>query len=160
MIIERATIIQDAEYLAENLRETDIREMKALSDANIRQRVVGSFLASRITISVFDDDKLLGIFGVAECKALGQGHGLIWLLGTKHLTPGSYQREFVALGRKWIPVFLSGFEVLENFIYEKNSASLRWLRHFGFTFENARPYGPKGNLFRHFSAKTGDLKNV
>lgn len=135
-IIEASATMQDAEYLAANLRERDIREIRLVSkDDNIRKHVVGSFLISKHRFSVYDGEKLLGIFGSARCDLLGKGHALIWLLGTKHLEENDYSREFLAIGRKYLPLLFVGFEVLENFISHENTASFKWLNRLGFVFE-------------------------
>ena len=39
---------------------------------------------------------------------------------------------------------------LHNYVYAKNDASIKWLKHLGFEVMQPEPYGPCAALFCHF----------
>jgi hypothetical protein len=52
---------------------------------------------------------------------------------------------------------LSLFPVLENMVDSRNKKSIRWLKHLGFTFSEAKPHPYSGVPFHDFEMRSGHV---
>lgn len=76
----------------------------------------------------------------------------IWLLGTPELTATKRRRlQLCTEGRGWVEHCIDRVGgPIGNDVYAKNTASIRWLKHLGFTVEPPRPLGQSCALFSRF----------
>lgn len=132
-------------YVAENLRAADVTEVRLSHNCSPHEAVRDSWANSHIVRGMAtDDDWPCGL-----CGLVGQR---IWMLGTDRLTESRHARwQLCVEGRKWVDSCLE--EVggpLFNDVYSKNTESIRWLKHLGFTVDRPKPMGHSAALFCHF----------
>lgn len=147
----------DIQYIAKRMRQADMDELRAAhgdgcSLLDILYRSV-EITPNALTRTAEDGEPLL-IVGAAPLPG-ETGHGIPWLLGTDRAM--DYPRQFVTEGRRLAAGWLMRFTVLENYIDVRNSVSIRWLRHIGFTIHEAVPFGVSRLPFHRFSMDSGVL---
>jgi hypothetical protein len=90
------------------------------------------------------DDKVMGIFGVAV-HTLVSTHGYPWFLGANGLE--QYRISFVKGTRLWLDRVKSRYDYLYTYIDARNTSSVSWLKHMGFTVHPPKPFGKENMLF-------------
>ena len=134
------------QYIAEHLRYQDRLEVLYSHGLAGEEAVIQSWKNSQICRCIdADDGKPVGICGVVDSS-------VIWLLGTENLlATSSHRRQFIRGGRTWVDGLMAdGCKVLENWALASNLATLRWLKHLGFTVDTPEPRGRSAQLFCHF----------
>ena len=91
-----------------------------------------------------DDGEPVGLTGLNGSR--------IWMLGTQELTATKRRRlQLCNEGRGWVEHCLdTAGMAIGNDVYSKNKASIRWLKHLGFSVAQPRPIGPSAALFCEF----------
>lgn len=148
-----ATVAAEAlAYIFDNLRETDLAEIKASTRLRPDRVFAEGIALSRHTWIIQDRTGLpIGVFGVAPSAFPDMG--IAWLVGTDGM-----EREATAIARqtrRYVAAMQQDFSVLTNWIDARNERSLQWLLRAGFHIIDADPaYGPERRLFYQF-ARTG-----
>jgi hypothetical protein len=135
----------DAEELYGRLRACDLAECLAYGQDDVREGIVASVEGSEFCFSAREDGELLAVFGVG---ALSRGTGSPWMLGTELLD--RRPRVLQSLSAPIVDQMLARFPHLLNFVHVRNTRSIRWLAHLGFTIHDPEPYGHAGELFHRF----------
>lgn len=150
-VLIRPTRIEDAVELAQNLRESDLAELRAYGHAQSNDEVIRRSVASSIMAwSAYIDGELACIMGVAPLS-ITSGIGSPWMFGTPVLD--KHNRVLVRNTPEYIARMLKAFPHLVNFVHSKNRTSVRWLRYLGFTLHEAKPYGTLGEPFQFFEMR-------
>jgi len=136
----REATMDDAEYVASNLRAEDIAELKKMqkqmSDTrNPHDATMDSWRWSDVRGTLVLDGKPAMIYGV-----MGSGTGVpkVWALGTDACRKAG--KVMVKLGREVSDALANDYMIMENWCDADYKASLRWLRLIGFTVEEPK-YG-------------------
>lgn len=126
----REATMDDAEYIASNLRKEDIAEIKKMREADPREAVINSFNWSDVRGTLVLNGKPALIYGV-----VGSGTGVpkVWALGTDACRKAG--KVMVKLGREVSDALANEYMIMENWCDADYVASLRWLRLIGFTVE-------------------------
>ena len=131
--------------IGQNLREEDRTEVWLSHQVDGLEAVFDSWELSDICRCIeTDDGRPVGITGLVKDR--------IWMLGTDELTATRRGRlQLCNEGRGWVEHCLevAGMPI-GNDVYSKNTASIRWLKHLGFTVADPRPIGHAGALFSAF----------
>lgn len=145
---------QDIEHVAANLRAGDIQELQAVGGPEfdlMRCLVLSVAVSDDVYVLVTAAGEPVGLTGVAPVSLLG-GLGCPWLLGTDALP--RYPRDIVTLGRGLVRKWESRYSHLFNYVDARNTRSIAWLQHIGFTVSPAQPHGPHGVPFHRFERCT------
>jgi hypothetical protein len=130
--------------LVPRLRDADLREIKAATDASpldvLREGAEQSVPSCTI---IGNYDTVAGMFGATR-------EGRVWLLGSEELVTSPLNRQFLRECRRWCDKLHDLYPLLWNVIDERNEVHIRWLKWMGFTFINKKPYGPHGLPFLEF----------
>jgi len=119
----------DCREMASFMREQDANEVMASNGLNPLRSLQASFKASRECHSVIHEDgSIVGMFGVADCKAFGSP----WLLGTDKLI--DTKKEFIPQAIEWVKKINNDYPLLLNYVHADNTVSKRWLKSLGFQF--------------------------
>lgn len=121
------------------MRSQDRDELAAFGERDPLTAVVESLRASSHAASVFVNDELACIFGVARIGGLVSAFGAPWLLGTQ-----GFERHARILARQapaYTAQMLALYPVLRNRVHASNTVSRRWLERLGFTLGPEQPDG-------------------
>jgi hypothetical protein len=147
MIDIRASYIDDADHI--RVRADDCREIWRTSLSDPNKAIRRAILSSRDAWTVFVDDEIMCIFGVATSSMINRV-GTPWLLGSDLIVEHKY--EFLAGSKKYIDLMKHGYSKLVNHVDQDNELSILWLQWLGFDVETeAKPYGAIGKPFRKFT---------
>lgn len=155
MVYVRQSVLADAIELAPNLRQADLDELSALRTDDPLFALIAPFTDQNAqTYSIVgDQNEVVGIFGVNE-------FGAVWMLSSDLLYE-RYKKEFIRQAKHWIDVLHAPHEFIYNYVDQRNTVSINWLRHCGFTVSKTnQPYGLNDEPF-HLLYKSKELsKNV
>jgi len=136
------------QFIADNMRQADVDEVMAASNATPLQAIEsGVEISDSTSVAVINGD-IVAIMGVVKNSALTD-NGVPWLLGTDYIT--KHYREFLGSSRAVLDAMISVCPNLVNHVYVKNTVSIRWLKWLGFNIEEAEPFGVNGELFHKFT---------
>lgn len=138
---------RDVKRLVENLREADKVELKAYLNDNFEWIIKASIKASDDAWAVIVNGKLLFIAGVGQTSMIGKV-GCPWLLGTDHIA--QFPLEFYRQSKGILFESLRVYKTLLNHVHVGNLKAISYLKHLGFKFSDAVPYGANGELFYPF----------
>lgn len=139
----------DAEYLAPRLRTDDRREVEAATGLDPLAALRLSAEHSGILCTICTHDHVpAGVFGVVPTDDLT---GVVWLLGSDVLTQPPLRRRFLVEGKDYFNRLHQFRPLLWNFVDERNTLHIRWLKWVGCTFINRHPeYGFEKRPFLEF----------
>jgi hypothetical protein len=122
----------DAEFIAAHMRGDDVREVAAASGLEPLTAIHRSAEASGILCTI-QGRHPAGVFGVVPVDAES---GVVWLLGTDELVTNPLRREFLKEGRNYLDRLHTFRPLLFNYIDERNTLHVRWLKWMGCTIIN------------------------
>lgn len=145
----------DITFIAQNMRDADIAELKAAhgEGISIDTALYMSFIRSEeCSVWLTPEGEPMAVFGFTK---LHHRPGVLvpWLLGTNKLK--MHAKAYVAEAKRVIDAKLELAPYLFNFVHASNKASVRFLKLIGFTIHEAEPFGKKGEMFHMFDK--GDL---
>lgn len=118
----------DVYFIARNLREADRRELETISGRSALEAVWVSWAASERTWVATIHGEPAVVFGV------GQG-GVVWMVGTDAISKAKV--EVFKLSQRILGELLDMYGYLHNFVDERNTLHVRWLKRLGFTFDGS-----------------------
>jgi hypothetical protein len=139
--------LEHARYVAANLREADREEVMASTGWSPERALAESLSSSSNAWTGLADDAPVCIFGVAGETLLSRT-GFPWMLGTDGVA--TYQRQFLRRNRPLVQIMLSMFPYLVNYVDQRNTVAIRWLKWLGFKMGEPEPYGVQGLPFLRF----------
>jgi len=147
----RASEWTDPALLAPYLRAADIEEIDAathLSPYEVLQ--AGYSLGEPCRTFVGDSGNVAGMFGVTPIPTEGNVKiGVIWCLTTPELF--KMKKYFMRNCRREIQEITQQYDKVINFVYEKNTTHIRWIKAMGFKMEaSPRPFGWQEKPFYYF----------
>jgi hypothetical protein len=136
----------DCIYLAENLREDDYREIKAVTGLPPLLSLLTGLKSSQVPLVICDNqDKVVAMLGVVPNGLIGS----IWMVGTPDLKRISIS--FLKNCQDVFTVLKNNFSVLHNYVDARNELHIRWLRWMGFSFiKKHQTYGIEQKPFYEF----------
>lgn len=132
-------------HIALNLREEDKTEVWLSNALTPVEAVMGSWSEGDLVRCIAAaDGEPLALTGLTGNR--------IWLLGTEKLTASRERRlQLCKEGGEWVETCLQRAGMaIGNDVYAKNTLSIRWLKHLGFSVAPPRPMGPSAELFSEF----------
>lgn len=136
--------------VAARMRPADVAEVRASSGSSPHDALMRSLSASRVAWTAILDGQPEVMFGVGDINILART-GSPWLLGTDAVE--REWRMFLRQSRDWRQQLLSDYDVLRNFVDDRNVVSKRWLQWLGFTLMDPMPVGVNGEMFRMFEMR-------
>lgn len=155
MPIYRTSLPEDAGELAPNLREADVEEINAANDLGPFMSLYGGFAHSKPAMTVVDDDgTVMAMYGVVPLKLESPlKQGAIWFLSSdKMFERMGKKKYFMKHCRNQIDEICQGYDKVINFVYEKNTKHIRWIKAMGFKVaDKPTKFGLKEKLFYYFT---------
>lgn len=144
------TLLEAADYIADNLREADQAEVRATfgKATDFRAMLRESLAGSTVAWVILDRSGLpVSMFGAAP--HLVDGVGIAWMVGTEGMLA-----EAIHIARhtpEYLAQMLAAYPTLWANVDARNEISMRWLEWAGFKILDANPlYGPEERLFIEF----------
>ena len=136
----------DCIYLAENLREDDYREIKAVTGLPPLLSLLTGLKSSQVPLVICDNQgKVVAMLGVVPNGLIGS----IWMVGTPDLKRISVS--FLKNCQDVFTVLKNNFSVLHNYVDARNELHIRWLKWMGFSFiKKHQCYGIEQKPFYEF----------
>ena len=126
--------------LLDDIRPEDAAEVEATTSEDMYTLIARHIKKSNESWSVFNDDKLVAILGVASLS-LVSGIGTPWALSTNEAT--KHKRVFMKASRILMDNWLIKYPILICYIDARYKKALRWAKWLGFTIHPPKPYGEK-----------------
>lgn len=137
------------EALAETIRETDRREIQATSGSAPLDAITRCVDQSERVWCGEIGGKVAFIGGVSPAN-LG-GRRVPWMIGSYVLDVNP--AVFLRYCREKMPLVKDAYPWLENYVDERATTTVRWLKWLGFTVEDPVPYGILSRPFHRFWLK-------
>ena len=134
--------------IAGRVRAADEAELWAISCLSPTHVMLQALNLSTFARTGFVGDAAVCMFGVVRSSYLG-GAGRPWMVGTDLLD--RYDKIFLRRCRGEVAEMFKHFERLENYVDQRNTKAIKWLRWLGFSFGEPQPMGPFNMLFIKFS---------
>ncbi len=141
------TTKEHVEYLANNLRKLDEKELFYMRGKNAKEELRISVEYSIWTKSVLYNDECIAIFGFAKHNA-NDSKGVPWLLASDKLQKLSIR--IARLCPFYINKMLEDAQYLENYILSEHTHSIKWLKWLGFSFDEPQEFGIFNKQYRRF----------
>lgn len=151
MVKFRAPTQDDIIRIGENMRAADVAEVWAAGRRGPCEALYRSMRASNECVTIDIEDEPIAMMGVAK-RSLLSDEGYIWLLGTNGVA--KHYRKLAPTIPPTLAAMGKHCKVLRNYVHERNTLSIRWLRRMGFTLDEPAPYGAIGDSFHHFYRET------
>lgn len=152
--IQPATI-QHAEYIASRVRRADREELWASHMMTPLRAMHIGIKSSEFCVTGLDDEEPVVMWGVNRPCLLSHRHGVPWMVATEKLDQKDVMVAFLRRCREPLLVFMKEFDILENYVDERNTRAIRWLQYMGFDVsETSEPYGLLGLPFRRFEMRS------
>lgn len=145
LAVQVATLA-DAAALAPNLRAADVAEVAAASGSTPLEALENGVRHSDLPRVILDAQGPIAIFGAVVFDDNGASP---WLLGSDRIQ--EHRREFLERSRHYFARLRAPFLYLANYIDERNTLHVRWIKWLGFTIAGRVPdYGAERRPFLFF----------
>lgn len=141
-IVIRPATLSDAEFIGENLRESDRIELSLCQQSSPEVAVITSYACSTWVRSVIVDSTPTLIYGVSP--TCDPAAGLVWMVATDKIHEIAH--EFIDGCKDQVKLMQDQFHRLFNQVHKGNTLSIEWLEWLGF-YVDRTPAGPGGEFF-------------
>lgn len=141
---------EDIDFVIENIRDADKREIQDASGLNYKDSLRRIYKMNENAWTGEVDGEIVAIFGVQMASYL-TGNGIPWMISTKGI-----EKHALTFTRHCKPVFkmmTKECKNLFNFVDDRNDLAKMWLKWLGFELLDPQPYGAKQLPFRMFKMK-------
>ena len=135
---------EDALYLAANMREMDKMEVAATDGKDPLSVLEDTLGLPGEHLTAWHGDEIIAMFGCVDAL---NGVGVPWMLGTDNLP--NHGKAIMTLAPQYVGKWSQQYETLHNFVAQKNSVAVRWLKRIGFEMHEVHNFG--GLTFLRFS---------
>jgi hypothetical protein len=145
-IVVRKSVKSDLDALKDNLRQSDVVEIKASHGVTPEQALTRG-LEKSIWSCTIENGRPIGVFGLNPESIMGY-KAVVWFLATDDLD--KIQRRFLRHGRYFVNMMLDFYPFLENHVHSENKKAINWLKWLGANIGQPEPLGINGEMFHHF----------
>lgn len=138
--------------IAERMRQADRDEVWASSRKSPAGALMYSLRKSSVAWTALVDGRPEVMWGVGDINILA-GVGAPWLLGTDAVE--KHTVTFLRRSTDFRAQLLARYSVLRNFVDDRNTVSIRWLKWLGFKLSD--PVEMNGHSFRLFELRADDV---
>lgn len=140
----------DVIAISDNIRKSDVEEVYAATGLDITEALIVSFNSSYHCWVTEADGELVAIYGVSPSP--NPFVGIPWMLATDDIY--KHKKQLLRQSRDIVNQMQSIFPVLTNFVDERNTKSIRYLKMLGFEFpKRVEHFGYEGRPFWQFERK-------
>lgn len=144
-----------AEAIAANARDADVAELWASSRSDPLAAMLRGMESTVHPFTALYEGEPACMFGASPFSILG-GMGAAWMIGSRVLESRGAQKYLLRLSVPVVDFMQDQFpNLLYNFVDQRNTSAIRWLRWLGFQFSDPIPYGVDGLPFLPFYRRRG-----
>lgn len=136
-----------AEAMAPKLRQADRDEIAAASGMDPQAALLLAVERSQRSDAIVIDGEAVAMAGVMDFP-LDPQIGVVWMLATD--AADRVPKRLLQEKREYVLALLNGYDMLLNFVDNRNTRAQKWLQWLGFTLEAPEPHGVAGLPFRRF----------
>lgn len=115
--------------MAPRMRRADVAELALLGKAPL-PALLQSIERSQVSLTALADGQPFAIFGHTPQTHLSS-QAIVWMLSSRDLP--KHARVFLPNSQGYVDKLLEEFQVLCNFVDERNLVAIHWLKWLGFT---------------------------
>ena len=148
MPIVRTATAADARYVAENLRQADRDELKAVGWDDPTAALEASIEASTMRVCILDNAGNPAVLG--GCAPSPDADvGIPWMMSTEAIH--DFPTEFLRISKRSVLKMHDQFPILTQMVDVRNHTSVGWMQWLGFQIRMVVPrYGVERRPFIHF----------
>jgi len=150
MLYAREATVQDAIQLSSNLRPEDEAEVIANTGADPLVSLLNGVLFSDNPTAILETetDSVVAIYGASTRKDSPKV-GMVWMLCSPQLL--EHRIQFLRESRNYFNKLMANYDLLYNFVDERNVVHIRWLEWLGFKLlTRHETFGAEGRPFIEF----------
>jgi hypothetical protein len=140
---------EDAELLVANMRDDDRKEIEALGMSPLGS-MEHSIKHSHFAKTVVVEGEIAIIFGAVFTSVL-TGKAMPWFCTSKVVD--KHLMWFARYTKRYLPLYFSRYECLENIVDARYNKSINWLKWLGFKVDPPIQVEPYGEMFCKFTLK-------
>lgn len=129
----RDTVETDVKFIASEMREADVAEIKAFSGKSpeeaLRTGLATRAFGGQVKTICLGNGYPVGMYGIVPTDV--PGVGVVWMLASERITP--LHRQFLRESRQGIDELCKGYRLVFNFTDARNHVHHRWIKWSGFT---------------------------
>ena len=127
------TTVEDINYIAPRLRKADKEECLAATGQKQLDVLYTSLLQGDINLTLnAPDGERIGLCGVAPSPL--ENSGAVWMCATDAIF--KHQMAFLRRSKAALDYLSQDYALLYNYVDERNTVHIKWLKWMGFTFIN------------------------
>lgn len=143
---------EHAEYIAQHIRRDDALEGLYMLGKAPSKAVLDAYGSTAEPYTTTVEGKPAAMTGVVPTSILDRS-GSIWMLSTDGLEKIRFGKRELRTMREHLEYMCRGYDMVENWVYDGNTTSLKLLRFLGFDIEGPRPMGLYQKPFRRFEMR-------
>lgn len=136
------------------VRQADVDELWASSFSTVEDALARGLKVSTLAWTVLYGDAPVTMAGVAPLSILGSV-GVPWLVATADVERAPVP--FLRASRGYVPRMLGVYHHLMNYVDNRNTTAMRYLRWLGFEMGEPEPHGVLGLPFRRFEMRASHV---
>lgn len=140
--------------IADGARQADRDELWASSFSTVAEVLYRGLQASTHSWTVLYDDLPVAMAGVVPWSMLG-GKGVPWMVATVDIE--RHPKPFAKLSKTYVAEMLRQYSHLINFVDDRNTMAIRYLKWLGFAMYDPEPHGVLKLPFRRFEMRAGHV---
>lgn len=151
--VYRTATLNDAAQIAPLMRKADAEEVWQASAVRPYYALAMSIAVSDEAVTFCRDGNPVGCFGVKR-ESMWDPGATLWLLATDEFA--KMRHAFARYHKRFLLPYLDRYDILSNYIYRENIASLRLVKMMGARFEEPKPHGAFDAPFIRFEIRRSD----
>ncbi len=138
--------------LADDLRQSDLDEIRAHTGEDPAVALVSSVMVSDHAWVILDGEDPIAAFGCAPTEVPSEAS--VWMLGSPRMDLPANAVGILRQSRPYLDTMQSAYRLLYNYIDGRNARSMAWLRWCGFEVEGLVPhFGVERRPFHLFTRR-------
>ena len=146
-VMVRDSELSDIDAMHDRMRAEEIAEVWASYHMTPREALEASYKSSLVRLTFLYKGEVAGMFGIRVDNLLAKD-AVVWLLTTDLIH--KMRIRFLKLSKYFIGYFLRLYPLIHNFVDDRNTACIRWLKWCGAFVSTPTRFGVDGLPFRYF----------
>lgn len=143
-VVFKKTTEEHINILSDSIRHEERLEVYRSTCQTPKEALMRSFRVSSDIFTAIIEDEIVCISGAAPYSMLGYAASP-WMLTSEHMK--KHPRQLLKYTKLVVDVWRHNYRMLENYVDSDYQQSLRWAKWAGFTIDDPKPRGYRGDMF-------------